>query len=116
MWRYTQFLLVLMFGIHLSSHAQSTAECDGVLIPTVEQSSNDRRMILAFVSVNAKTEYERLKKLDKDARAADATYKVFSAEYNDSRSREMFQEKTRNKLTELNFNLNESEARSYYRN
>src|SRR5215831_10499623 len=96
------FALVLLFGLVSQSYAQSTAECDGVLVPNTESVKTDYRLAQNFMYVNAESEYERLKKLDKDARGADGSFLAFSAEYNESKSSEEFREKVRQRIKREN--------------
>jgi hypothetical protein len=107
--------LLIAGSMSLLVHAQSPtgALCQQVIVPTEEQSTSDYRRMQSFMSTNSSYEYERLKKLDTSARGAQASYKVFSAEYNDSNTKEDFSEKVRQRLSNESFNLSESDARSY---
>src|SRR5687767_2587010 len=105
-------IVTLIMAVSASSFAD---QCEVALLPTVEVAKTDYRIQQAYMYANADSEYDRLQKLDTTSRSADATFKVFTAEYNDSNSSQEFREKVRNRLTREQFNLNESDARQYYR-
>jgi hypothetical protein len=67
----------------------------------------------AYMSINAEYEYDRLKQLDSSTRNAEASYKLFRAEYQDSSTREEFRDRVRQRLATEQFAMSESEARSY---
>jgi hypothetical protein len=69
----------------------------------------------AYMRENASFEFDRLQKLDKSEREADATYKFFGVEYNDSHSREEFQEKVRDRLEKESFRMDLTEAKALSR-
>jgi hypothetical protein len=98
-----------------SLQASAADDCSAVLVPTDEQTRNDYSMMQAYMKLNASDEYERLKSLTKDQRSADASYKLFSAEYEDSDYKEQFQEKIQERLTHENFSMNVSDARAIHR-
>lgn len=110
------FLLVLLtFSNNLVGQSQAAALCQQVTAPTIEQSTSDYRRLQSFMSLNSGYEYDRLQKIDSSARGGEASYKMFSAEYNESNTREEFSEKVRQRLSREEFNLSESDARSYAR-
>ena len=65
--------------------------------------------------VNSSYEYDNLKKINEEGRNASASYKFFSAEYNDSKNSQEFQKKVRDRLVKENFNMQESDARASYK-
>src|SRR5919197_799223 len=73
-------------------------QCESSLSPTLEITNIDYRVKQAYMYVNASLEYDRLQNLDRDSRSADASYKLFSAEYDESKTREEFQQKVRQRL------------------
>jgi hypothetical protein len=97
------------------SIAQDAEVCQGVLIPTEEQAQSDYRRMQAYLFTNAEAEYERLQSMDANKRGAEASYKLFSAEYNDSQTKQSFSDKIRRRLISEGFSLNESDARAYTR-
>lgn len=94
---------------------QTDKKCEAVLRPNTESSSSNYGLMQAFMSVNAEDEYDRLHALSSSARAADASYKVFSAEYEDSTSNSTFKEAVRKRLKNENFSMSESDAKALYR-
>jgi len=109
-------VLVFMFLSVRSYSAQSDLKtCEGMLQPSEEVSKTDYKSQQAYVRVNALYVYEALRQMSTEQRAADASYKIFSAEYNDSKSAQEFQEKINSRLDREGFNLSEAAARSYYR-
>ena len=88
---------MLVVCIRVNAEA-GCVECDAVLLPTIDQRQSDYTLMQTYMSQNAEYEYDRLKNLDTNARNADASYKLFSAEYNDSNTREEFREKVRQRL------------------
>jgi hypothetical protein len=101
--------------LHALVSAEDLSECASVLRPNEEQSKSDYTAMQAYMSLHASYEYERLRKLDNTTRGADATYKLFSAQYNDSTSREDFQKNVSQRLDDENFALDQAEARAYSR-
>src|SRR5688572_14300554 len=60
-------------------------------------------------------EYDKLRRSSSEERGASATYKLFGAEYNDSRNSSEFQERVRDRLKRERYSMQESESRSSYR-
>lgn len=108
-------LALFLFLMTLSGAlaAQTDRLCQQVLVPTEEQATSDYRRMQAFMSINSSYEYDRLTSLSEESRALEGSYKMFSAEYNDSRTKEEFSERIRQRLSRENFTLSESDARSY---
>lgn len=109
--RFIQLLLCLSMAVVMLGQ-QASAVCEKVLVPTVEQSNSDYRRLQSFMSLHAAEEYDRLQRMESSSRSAEASYKVFSAEYNDSTSREEFSERIRRRLDRENYHLDEADARS----
>lgn len=107
--------LALVVSYGAVSAQQSGDRCNGVLVKTVVDSSENRARTYAYVLANAGMEYERLRNLEANQRSADLSYKVFSTEYSDSTSSEQFREKVAERASVEQFNLNETESRSRYR-
>ena len=97
------------------AQAQSVAACQAVLTPTIEQSNSDYVRMQSYMYTNSEYEFDRLKKMSNESRSADAGFKAFSAEYEDSNTREEFSERVRRRMRAEGFTLNESEAKSYAR-
>lgn len=115
--RHFGLLLVVIFIclITESPRALAAPVCDAVLRPNEVTTKSDYAVMQAYMSYNAEHEYDRLQNLDNQSRSADISYKVFSAEYDESRSREDFQERIRNRLAKESFNMNASESRALSR-
>lgn len=94
---------------------QSPLKCDAVLAPTIESSKSDYRLLQAYMSVNSSEEYDRLKLMSQAAREAQASYKVFKAQFNSSNTSSEFREKVSKRLSSENYSTNESDARATYR-
>lgn len=105
--------LCILFGNAVS--AQPTQRCEAVLRPNLETTARNYRVMQAYMSLNAANEYERLHNMTDSQRHADATYKVFHGEYEDSDSSSSFQEKVSNRLTTEGFREESSGAMSEYR-
>lgn len=111
-------LLLVATSIFLTTEsltALGAPICDAVLRPNEMNAKSDYAVMQAYMSYNAEHEYDRLQNLDKQSRSADISYKLFSAEYDDSRSREDFQERIRDRLKKELFNMNASESRALSR-
>jgi hypothetical protein len=99
----------------VSVHTYASPNCDAVLRPNEEKFASDYDVVRAYMRLNAENEYDRLNKMDSNSRSADASYKLFSIEYNESSSRKKFQENVRNRLSREAFEMKESEARALSR-
>ena len=99
----------------LFAQAQSSDRCDVALQPTLDQGKSDYRLMQSFMKLHASEEYTRIHNITTDARNADASYMTFSAEYEDSHSKDEFQEKITKRLENEHFTLDVSDAKSYYR-
>ena len=117
--RRTLLALLAVFGsaqlASFETRAQSVAACQSVLTPTIEQSNSDYRRMQSYMYTSSEYEFDRLKKLSNESRSADAGFKAFSAEYEDSNTKEEFSERVRRRLLVEGFSLNESDAKSYAR-
>lgn len=107
-------LMVTLLG-SCSCFAQDVKSCDSALAPSIEMSTRDYALAQSYMYVNASYEYEKLKKSSAESRAASGTYKLFSAEYNDSKNADEFQKKVHDRLKEEGFSMKETEARSSYK-
>lgn len=110
--------LIVSIALSTIAHAaigQTDKKCEAVLRPNTESSSSNYNLMQAFMSVNAEDEYDRLHALSSSARAADASYKLFSAEYEDSTSNSTFKEAVRKRLSKEEFSMTESDAKALYR-
>ncbi len=108
--------LAILIGIcAMNAQAQDVQQCDAALAPTIERAASDYALAQSYMYVNAVQEYDKLKKSSAAERGASASYKFFSAEYNDSKSASEFQEKIRSRLVQENYSMQESESRSSYR-
>lgn len=107
-------LMPLLF-LPLSGWASGISECEVALEPTIDNATSDYSMAQSYMYVNAAYEYDKLKNMSSRDRGASASYKFFSAEYNDSKSSSKFHKKVRNRLSKEGFSLQESEAKSSYR-
>lgn len=91
------FLFLAFAGIPsltlAASTPQSIKDCAGALQPTIENTKKDYRAIQSYVQENAILLYDEWSKSSQDQREASASYKVFSAEYHDSKSSSEFQQK-----------------------
>lgn len=99
----------------VSASTYASLDCGAVLRPNEEKFASDYAVTQAYMYQSAAYEYDRLKKVDSNSRSADASYKLFSAEYSDSSSREDFQERIRNRLVRESFKMSASEARALSR-
>lgn len=108
-------LAILLFTASVNASAQDISQCDAALAPTIEMATSDYALAQSYMYVNAAHEYDKLKHSSAEERGASASYKFFSAEYNDSKSSSEFQEKVRDRLSRENFSMQESESRSSYR-
>jgi hypothetical protein len=95
--------------------AQDVRQCDAALAPTIENAVSDYSLAQSYMYVNAVHEYDKLKRSSSEEMGASASYKFFSAEYNDSKSSSEFQEKIRDRLTREGYSQKESESRASYR-
>lgn len=89
--------------------------CSTVLVPNEEQSRFDYAMMQAYMKLSSTDEYDRLKRLSKDKLSAEASYKLFSAEYDSSATKEEFQEKVRRRLDREGFSMSINEAKALHR-
>lgn len=106
---------VLCALVSLQASAQDVRQCDTSLAPTVERASSEYALAQAYLFVNAEREFDELRKKSAESRDASASYRFFSAEYNDSRSASEFQQRVRDRLTREGFSMQQSEARASYR-
>jgi hypothetical protein len=115
--RLTFAFICLVFGSVFDAQAemQPQAVCNALLIPTVVQSSSDVRRIYSYVFVHAEEEYDRLRNMTKEAREAQASYKLFSAEYGESKTKEEFKEKISKRIVEEKIFSDVQEVTSYFR-
>ena len=114
--RSAHLILATLLGLCLGNgHAAQDQDCAPVLLPTEEQIKTDYSMMQAYMRVSAGEEYDRLKKVSKDQLGAEASYKLFSAEFDSSSSREEFQEKIRKRLDTESFSLSVSDAKAVHR-
>jgi hypothetical protein len=113
--RVTSIFVLALAVLGFSTVAYAALDCSAALIPTVEQSQSDYTMLQAYMFLNAEAEYDRLKTMDKSGREAQASYKMFSAEYGESNSREEFRDKAKQRLTQEGFSMNISEAKAAHR-
>lgn len=114
--RLTRLLPALSLAIAcLPAFSQGTVGCEAVLAPTIESATSDYRLLQAYMSLNAAEEYDRLRRMSADKREAEASYKVFSAEYKDAQTSSEFKEKVSKRLKDEQFSSSESDARAVYR-
>lgn len=100
---------LLLLGALPLAHASSN--CDALLRPDAAQIDADYGALQAYLALNAAAEYDRLDKLDPDARVADAAYRVFSTEFDGSRSPEEFRQRVRARLRGEGYALGAPELR-----
>ena len=105
------FTNLLAIGF-LTNAAQN---CADALVPTIEQMQSNYSMVQSYMKLYASEEYDRLKALDQASVGADASYKLFSAEYKSSNTKEDFREKINKRLSQENYSASESEAKAGYR-
>ena len=110
-------LICLVIGTTLgvAQGQQKHQDCKAVLIPTEEQVSSDYGRMQAFMRVHAESEYDRLSKMDGESRKAQASYKMFSGEYNDSKNSSEFRQRVARSLENEEFKLNEAASNHYLR-
>jgi len=113
--RSLKFAFILLAATFASENTYAATDCGGVLVPTVEQANSEYTMLQAYMRINAAEEYDRLKAMESSGREAQASYKLFSAEYGDSRNKEEFREKTNKRLEREGFNLSISESKAAHR-
>lgn len=101
--------------LSLDANAQDVRQCDTSLAPTVERANSEYALAQAYLFVNAEREFDELRKKSAESRGASASYKFFSAEYNDAKSASEFQQRVRDRLTREGFSMQQSEARASYR-
>lgn len=106
--------LVAIRQVAIAQDASPAKICNASLIPTIEQSSRDLRKIYSYMSANAESEYERLKIMTAQGRAAEASYKFFSAEYGDSNTKEEFREKVKSRISQVSMFSDDKEATTFY--
>lgn len=107
--------IVALSSLPALAQTRSVRDCDAVLIPTVEQASDDYSRMQDYLYYNASKEYDRLQKLSKEQRSAEASYKVAQAEYNDSRSASEFQDKLRSRISVERSRSQEATSSSNFR-
>ncbi len=101
--------------ISANVEAQDVKQCDFSLQPTIMTAEREYSVIQSYMFLNAAHEYDKLLKESSGNRGASASYKLFSAEFHDSKSSSEFQEKVRKRLTSEGYSLNEAESRASYR-
>lgn len=106
---------LLLIAMAISPICHAAPDCSAVLIPTVEQAQSEYSMLQAYMRINASEEYDRLKLVDNEGRSAQASYKLFSAEYEDSKNKEEFREKINKRLEREGFTLSVSESKAAHR-
>jgi hypothetical protein len=89
--------------------------CASVLIPSEEQTRSDYSMLQAYMMVSAAEEYDRLRTLSREKRSAEASYKLFSAEFDQSNSKEDFKERIERRLSRESLNHSVSDAKAIHR-
>jgi hypothetical protein len=89
--------------------------CDALLRPDEARVQADYSVLQAYMAENADDEYARLKALDRNALAADATYLRFSAEYDASNSPEEFMRRVRTRLRDEAYESRTPELRGLAR-
>ncbi len=114
-----KFILTII-GLVLASSsglaaAKDVRQCDSALSPTIERAASDYALVQSYMYVNSVHEYDKLKKSSASEQGASASYKFYSAEYNDSKNSSEFQKKVRNRLRREGYSMDESESRSSYR-
>jgi hypothetical protein len=97
------------------AQSRTIKDCDASLVPTVEQTNSDYSRMQDFLYYNAAQEYDRLSKLAKEQRTAEASYKVAQAEYNESKSASEFQERMTSRIDSERSRTQESTSSSNYR-
>lgn len=114
--RHLQYCSFIAFAaVALSASAQDVSQCDKSLSPTIEQASEDYSIAQAYAYVNAEREFDELRNKSERQRGLSVIYTSFIGEYNDSRNSSEFKQRVRDRLTQENFSLEESEARASYR-
>lgn len=98
-----------------SATYQETSSCDAALYPTQEAYTSNYRLLQAHMRLNAEYEYSRLKMMTQQQREAEASYKLFAAEYENSTSSSEFRERVISRLETENYNFDESQSRAYTR-
>lgn len=112
---YLRALILLLMCIAHGAVAQDITQCDGVLIPTVEDSRSDYALLQAFASVNADALYDAIDKSGSNSISGGGGYGPFSADFQQSSSKSEFSERVEKRLVEEQFQMDESDARAYYR-
>lgn len=109
-----KLITTLVLGLTGCS-ANAAQDCAAALVPTVEQTKSDYSMMQAYMRSSAAEEFDRLKRVSKDQLAAEASYKLFAAEFDSSNSREEFQERIRKRLDSESFSLTVNDAKAVHR-
>ncbi len=89
--------------------------CESCLIPTVSSIKKDYSIAQAYAYVNAKNDYEKIKNGSGSNTSLDVVYKAFAFDLKNSNSAEQFEERVRQKLTTMQFSMDEQSAESHYR-
>jgi hypothetical protein len=112
----TFIAVFVLLAVSAAPITGKTAErCAEVLVPTEEQTRNDYSMMQAYMKMSSSEEYERLRSLSQEKRAADASYKLVKVEYDESQSKEQFKEKIEKRLSREVFSMSVSDARAVHR-
>lgn len=112
--RSAKLITIMVLGLNAGG-AYAAQDCAASLVPTEEQTKSDYSMMQAYMRSSAAEEYDRLKKVSKDQLAAEASYKLFAAEFDSSSSREEFQERIRKRLDTESFSLSVNDAKAVHR-
>jgi hypothetical protein len=95
--------------------AQGVVKCDGVLIPSVESRKSDYALLQAFAKVNATALYDEISRNQGSSAGGGGSYAGFGADYQQSSNTGEFQKRTQERLATEKFEMNESDAKAYYR-
>jgi len=106
---------IYFFGFSPIASAQTAAECDAVLIPSVESRKGDYAILQAFAKVNVDELYDKIAQGSSKGRGGGVSYAGFGVDFQQSNSRSDFKERVEKRLVDEKFNLSNSESRAYYR-
>jgi hypothetical protein len=109
------FAIVGSFIFLFASAQTQLANCDSVLIPTLEQFSSDYRLVQAYTFENAEFLYEHMRKFERGETGVDVLTEAFFGDYKSTNSKAEFVERIRTKVTKEGFSLNVGASQSFTR-
>ncbi len=105
--------LVLFASQAFAAQPQNSADnCKSALQPTIKQAQSDYRSVQSYMFIHATEIYDHLQTLDKSDREAEASYKLFSAEFHDSKTSAQFKDRIDKRLQQEQFSSNVADAKS----